>query len=733
MATIKEVASLAQVSIGTVSNVLNGKTNNAELIERVEDAMERLGYRPDANARSLKNTKTNSIGVILPNIINPDLAAFLSAIEMELREKGYSLLLKLTQNNGLLEKNAVNQCLEQCVDGIIIYSSAQKKFYEKSIRDSVPVIFINQQGVADQIADLIHLDYEAAFEKALQEFCIQGLDEVGIILESNLIEKQRLLEIYRRYYANTGNIKLINYSKELGFKGAYQLLCENSRIKAIVAGNYVISEGVKKAIQLLGFDNIPLVAFKESNWIEDDSVYAAQVGIPLKKIAQSAVKRLLYAIENPHTHEKVTETFSASYEVIRPLLSNVPKDSGQGKVLKLLMFDSPAAHGLSQLSKVYMKKNNIAVQCEILSYKGLEDALYKAAAEKAGHMDGFMMDILWLDGLVSTGILEPLSSVVAKNYLTSFLEGKVKEYAEKSGELYGIPFMAGTQLLFYQKDLFEDQKLKMAFYRMYGEILQPPATWAQFNLIAEFFTRSCNKKSPVKYGVACVQGENIYTAISFLNRLWAYGSDIFSAAGEVVINTNNALAALKNFIKSYQFAAETGVNTTWDEVVNEFKNGDSAMVILYDSHAVAINDYTQSKIAGNIGYSLIPGGCPVLGGWNMGVNYYSPHKKEMTDFLLWACGDEVAIPMALLGGTTLRKKYYLKNDLENMHPWKSLAMESYPLSRKRILPQTAASNPELYSYTIPHEICRILSGEITEEEALENIERELKKLILPHQ
>lgn len=729
MATIKEVASLAQVSIGTVSNVLNGKTNNAELIERVEDAMQQLGYRPDANARSLKNTKTNVIGVVLPNIINPDLSAFLSTIEIELREKGYSLLLKITQNNELLEKNAVNKCLEQCVDGIILYSASQRKFYENSIRDSVPVIFINQHSASDQVVDLIHIDYEEAFEKALQGFCAHEIDEVGLILESNLIGREKLMEIYHKYYANGNNIKLINYSKESGFKGAYELLCQNPGIKAIIAGNYLISEGVKKAIKLLGCKGISIVAFKEQNWIEDDSVYAAQISIPLKRIAQSAVKRLLYAIENPHTHDKITETFAASYEEIHPLLSKVQKNSGKGKTLHLLMFESPAAHSISQLSKVYMEKTNSNIQFEIVSYEHLEHALYKAAAEKNHKIDGFMMDILWLDSLYNTGILEPLNGLVAQPYLESFLEGKVKEYGEKSGQLYGIPFMSGTQLLFYQKDLFEDQKLKMSFYRMYGEILQPPTTWAQFNLIAEFFTRSYNKKSPVKYGVSCVQGENVYTTISFLNRLWAYGSDIFSPTGEIVINTSNAVAAMKSFIKSYQFTSESRVNSTWDDVVAEFKSGDSAMVILYDSHAVAINDYTQSKIAGNIGYSLIPGGCPVLGGWNIGINHYSTHKREMVDFLLWACGDEIAIPISLLGGTTLRKKYYMKNDLENMHPWKSLAMESYPLSRKRLLPQTLANKPELYIYTIPHEICRILTGEINEEQALENIERELKKLL----
>ena len=119
MATIKEVAKLAGVSIGTVSNVLNGKTSNAELIDRVESAMSQLSYRPDANARSLKNTKSKLIGVLMPEICQSDHAHFLSRLENLLREQGYGILLKISNNNWLLEKKNLTQCMEQCVDGIL--------------------------------------------------------------------------------------------------------------------------------------------------------------------------------------------------------------------------------------------------------------------------------------------------------------------------------------------------------------------------------------------------------------------------------------------------------------------------------------------------------------------------------------------------------------------------------------------------------------------------------------
>ena len=129
MATIKEVAKLAGVSVGTVSNVLNGKTSNDELLERVENAINQLSYRPDANARSLKNTKSKLIGVIMPEVCQSDHAHFLSSLENFLREKGYGLILKISNNNWLLEKKSLMQCVEQCVDGIIWYSPAKAAYH----------------------------------------------------------------------------------------------------------------------------------------------------------------------------------------------------------------------------------------------------------------------------------------------------------------------------------------------------------------------------------------------------------------------------------------------------------------------------------------------------------------------------------------------------------------------------------------------------------------------------
>ncbi|MBB6733616.1 extracellular solute-binding protein [Cohnella zeiphila] len=721
----------AGVSVGTVSNVLNGHTNNADLIAKVESAMKELNYRPDANARSLKSTTSNEVALVLPNVVHPDMQTLLHTIELELRERGYNLLLKISQNNPILERICVEQCLEQRVEGIIAYTGSPVEDLLDIVGGTRPIVFIGKRSRQSAMADSILIQYEKALEEAIARLRRQGVSEVGLILEREMMNGSGATEIYGRYYSRPDHIRAVDYGKERGFQAAYELLHRNERMGAIVTGNYLISEGTRKAIRLLRREEVAHITFKEQNWIEDEGNYAATIGVPFRKVAESAVRKLMGAIASPNAYEPITERFEAEYAETVPLLANLDRSRSTGHPLRLAMFDCPAAHSLRMLSELYTRETGTRIELEMLAYNELLDRLY-APESGRGAPDGFMMDIAWIDRLVKDGIARPLGDLISgrDGYFADFVPGMLKEYAMQEDELYGVPFMSGTQLLFFQKDLFENPNLRRQFKRTYGTELLPPATWAEFNLVAEFFTRECNEKSPVKYGYAGVQGANVNTAISFLNRLWAYSSDVFSEDGSVIVNSGNSLSALKNMTKSYQYVPP-GAMTTWDDTVASFESGDVAMVVLYDSHAVEINDYTKSKVAGNIGYSLIPGRTPVLGGWSLGVSRSSRNGEAAADFLFWACSNEAAIPGSLLGGSTLRQDYYTIRDLENLYPWKSLLLESYGISRKRRVPPAYRGlerGSDVYNGVVAEEIDKAIRGACSEEEALANMERRLRAM-----
>jgi len=726
MATIKEVAALAGVSIGTVSNVLNGKTENSDLIAKVEKAIEELDYRPDMNARNLKNTKTNTIALIIPNTVKESVLTMLSTIEKGLMQRGYSLLLKISRNNASIERKCIQQCLEKHVDGIIVYVCDNNlKYYKQFANETTPILYISENSTLKNLpVDIIGIDYGVALEKAFQD-SVPG--KVGVIFERSMLDIERIKEIYRNYYSDIEDIRVIDYSQERGFKAAFEILSNDAEVKTIITSSSLIAHAAKKAASMLDKNNISYICVKESKWLEDDGEFAATISTPYGEIADVALSKMFEAIEHSSSYEARSVTLKAEYIPVNDLLKHVTSMQSNTK-LNFYMLDCPATRAFEMLSKIYSAKTGIEINIDIFPYSQLEDNLYTLFEQEKSSIDGVMIDTVWLDEMKKTGGLLPLDKMIEDKqaYLRGF-----EEFDEMIRDtIYGIPFVSGTQFLFYQKDLFEDTQLKRLYKRMYGSELEIPDTWSKFNMAAEFFTRKYNPKSPVQYGTSAIRGVNAYTSLMFLNYLWAFGSDIFENDA-VVINNPNSLNALRNFIKSYQYARENGINKSWEDVVKEFRRGDCAMAIIYDSHAVDINDYSKSKVAGNIGYAVIPGRQPVLGGWYLGINAQSRQKQAAMDFIMWACSNRTSIAYSLLGGTSLRMGSYERSDLDNIYPWKNIVAECYHISRKRQFSQVFGENyteRNIYTRLIPEELERALNGEQTPEQTLINIEQRIRKM-----
>lgn len=735
MATIKQVAELAEVSVGTVSNVLNGKTENIELTERVEKAIKALGYRPDAKARSLKSTKTHIVGIIVPNLEHPRFVAMVMSLEKQLRSKGYSILLKLSEGNPLLEQQGLEFFLEQKIDGVIVCSCRRaSQEYENILAESMPAVFFDSEMGIGQNLDGVAVDYQAAFAVALNRLKEWGHTQAGLILERGLTGKSELVQLFKEAHLGIGNIKIVDFRQESGFKAAYELLTHNPEIGGFIISNYLLAKGVKKAAKLLGRKNVDMIVFKEENWIEDELDFVGTIGVAGNVLEKMVVEKLLDAIERPALHEVIPTKVEARYVETLGLVSGQNRTEGinSQETITMYMFESPAAHALKMLTQLYEQKKGVKVDFQFRPYSDLENELYESLERQDSSVDGFMMDLTWIEDFVETDSVEAMEQLIPAQgrYFEDLIQGLSQEYGRYDNQLYGLPFMPGAQLLFYKNDLFEDCILKRQFKRQFNMELLPPASWAEFNLLAEFFTKAYNDKSPVEYGVSLASGNSIYTVIDFLNRLWAYDSDVFEN-DKVTINNEKALAALKSYTKSFKYARPGSIHTSWDEVVADFRTGEVAMTVLYDSHAVALNDDSVSQIAGNVGYSLIPGRCPVLGGWSLALNKHSKKKQETLEYLLWACSSNTAIPYSLLGGTTAREPFYLRGELDGLYPWKARVLESYQLSKKRYVPlglNLRNKNKQIYHEIIGGELYQLLCGQQDEETTLKQMERRLTVL-----
>lgn len=120
--TMKDVAREAGVALGTVSKVVNGLPVGEEYRRRVEDAIEKLDYRINSYAKGLKATRTNTVAVLMPNLINPFFATLVDAIGRALASRGCRMLVYSTDYDPAMEQANVILAEQQKVDGIICLS-----------------------------------------------------------------------------------------------------------------------------------------------------------------------------------------------------------------------------------------------------------------------------------------------------------------------------------------------------------------------------------------------------------------------------------------------------------------------------------------------------------------------------------------------------------------------------------------------------------------------------------
>jgi len=144
--TIRDVARRAGVAVGTVSHHLNGSAPvAAKTAQRIQRAIESLGFRVDLGARGLRSRRTHSIGLVLPNISNPFYAEIACAIERALWEKGFQTLLCDSSQDAERERMHLDALESRRVDGILMIRTSERGAGRRHIdRLSVPIVFVDR-------------------------------------------------------------------------------------------------------------------------------------------------------------------------------------------------------------------------------------------------------------------------------------------------------------------------------------------------------------------------------------------------------------------------------------------------------------------------------------------------------------------------------------------------------------------------------------------------------------
>lgn len=279
--TIKDVAKAAGVSITTVSRIINkveGFTNE-ETKNRVLKVIKELNYKPNSLARSLVTKRTNTIGLILPDITNPFFPTIAKSIEKRLNLRGYSLILCNSYDDKENEENYLRILRDKCVDGIIA-SSAYIDDHNEVIEDyNLPIVFIDRKCNEDIKYGVFAENIKGAY-LATEHLIKLGHRRIGCVIGENGINTtaERLDGYIQALQDNNISvdediIKSSQYSISGGYEAGKELL-EKSDITAIFAQDDLIACGVYKVakekkiripkdLSVVGFDDIDMVELLE--------------------------------------------------------------------------------------------------------------------------------------------------------------------------------------------------------------------------------------------------------------------------------------------------------------------------------------------------------------------------------------------------------------------------------------------------------------------------------------
>ncbi len=254
MATLKDVARLANVDVSTVSRALNNTSYvHPDTKERVYAAAKELGYHPNAMARALRQGRGHVIGMVVPRLHLTIFSEILQGVEAEAQQLGYMTTVCVTEDDPKVEKDRLNRLRNGGVDGIIIAATGRNGRILRDIQASgVPVV----QLVRRQELDLssVIVDYEACGYDAVKFLHSKGCREIGLIAGAQHLSPYRgRYEGYRKAVQELGLEEIVSSSERevnsfgYGYDCALQLLDENPDLDAIVAAVDVQGLGAIRA------------------------------------------------------------------------------------------------------------------------------------------------------------------------------------------------------------------------------------------------------------------------------------------------------------------------------------------------------------------------------------------------------------------------------------------------------------------------------------------------------
>ncbi|MEC2343790.1 LacI family DNA-binding transcriptional regulator [Paenibacillus barengoltzii] len=307
--TIKDVAKKANVSIATVSRVLNNLQGYSDQTKaKVYRAIEEIGYQPNAIARGLINKKTQTIGVMFPTVSSLFSSEILHGVEDFAQDNGYSVMVCNTDSDGKRTLKYLQVLREKQVDGLIFSSEVLKEEYYQTLQQMrIPYVLVSTESGYDHVPYIKVNDFQAAYDAV--EYLIRfGHRKIALLsgTKHDTIAGIPRIEGYKKALENHGipiNESYIAYGDflfDVSYKAMEELLSRAPDITAIFAASdemaiAAISVAAKYGIKVP--DELSIIGYDDLKLAQMSVPPLTTVRQPLYDMGNLASQKLIHMIK----------------------------------------------------------------------------------------------------------------------------------------------------------------------------------------------------------------------------------------------------------------------------------------------------------------------------------------------------------------------------------------------------------------------------------------------------
>lgn len=304
---MRDIARLANVSIATVSAVVNGKGKvSAELAARVHQAMEALDYHPNHLARSLRARQTLTVGMMIPDVTNPFFMDIMSGVQHEARLHGYSVIFCDANENPELERQHLRTLFSRRVDGVLLAPTDSETAQDRATKRRFPMVFFDRVPAGFKGSAVVTDNVDAA-RTAADHLITLGHERIAIITgRLNLSNGSERLEGFKQaLYAARLSLRreyfrLGDFGLESGYRCALELMSLSSPPTAVFSCNNQMTLGLMRALGELGIPcpgRVSVLGFDDFDWAASFSPRLTTIAQPSYEMGKEAMVLLMQKIQ----------------------------------------------------------------------------------------------------------------------------------------------------------------------------------------------------------------------------------------------------------------------------------------------------------------------------------------------------------------------------------------------------------------------------------------------------